>query len=82
MDYIDASVFERIYSGKGFWIGRRAAGNYESFYLLVSDQRAAAGMIAVRITKETANRIIASGGEPKLVDAAARDLGNGFLYVK
>ena len=34
---IDISKFEKIYEANSFWIGRRAAGNYESFYLIVSD---------------------------------------------
>ncbi len=38
---IDRSDLEKIYEANSFWIGRRAAGNYEFFYLIVSDQRAA-----------------------------------------
>lgn len=78
---IDVSVFEKIYGTKSFWIGRRAAGNYESFYLIVQNQRAVSDTIAVRITKDDAARILDSNGDLKVVDAIARDLSHGYLYV-
>ena len=79
---IHASAFEKIFESKYGWIGRRSAGLYESFYLIVQDQRAVSGAIAVRISKEAAERIITSGGDAKLIDAAARNLQNGYLFVK
>lgn len=78
---IDASVFENIYGTEQFWIGRRAAGSYESFYLIVQDQRAVSNTIAVRITKQDVTRILDSNGNLKVVDEIARNLNNGYLYV-
>ena len=79
---VDISKFQRIYEVTSFWIGRRAAGNYESFYLIVSDQRAISSQIAIRITPNDAKRIIDSNGDSKIVDSLARDLSNGYLYVR
>lgn len=82
MDHtIDASVFENIYGTNQFWIGRRAAGKYEAFYLIVQNQRAVSDTIAVRITREDAAKILDSNGDLKVVDAIARDLSHGYLYV-
>ena len=79
---INASAFEKIFESKYGWIGRRSAGRYESFYLIVQDQRAVSGAIAVRITKDDAEQIISSGGDAQLINAAARNLKNGYLFVK
>ena len=79
---INASAFEKIFESKYGWIGKRSAGQYESFYLIVQDQRAVSGAIAVRITKRDAENIIASGGDTRLIDSAARNLKNGYLLVK
>lgn len=78
---IDVSVFENIYGTNQFWIGKRAAGNYESFYLIVQDQRAVSNTIAIRITKKDMLKILDSNGDLKVVDAISRDLSNGYLYV-
>ena len=79
---INASDFERIYETKQFWIGRIGGVQFESFYLVLSDQRAVSSQIAVEITRDDVKRIIDSNGESKIVDALARDLSNGYLYVK
>ena len=79
---INASDFERIYETKQFWIGRIGGVQFESFYLVLSDQRAVSSQIAVEITRDDVKRIIDSYGESKIVDALARDLSNGYLYVK
>ena len=79
---INASDFERIYETKQFWIGRMGGVQFESFYLVLSDQRAVSSQIAVEITRDDVKRIIDSNGESKIVDALARDLSNGYLYVK
>ena len=46
---INASDFERIYETKQFWIGRIGGVQFESFYLVISDQRAVSSQIAVNI---------------------------------
>ncbi|MDD6646679.1 MAG: hypothetical protein PUF60_02540 [Firmicutes bacterium] len=79
---IDISKFEKIYEANSFWIGRRAAGNYESFYLIVSDQRAVSRLMAIRIMPDDVKRIIDSNGNSKTADSLARNLSNGYLYVK
>ena len=79
---IDISKFENVYEANSFWIGRRAAGNYESFYLIVSDQRAVSNLIAIKIMPDDVKRIIDSHGDLKIVDSVARNLENGYLYVK
>ena len=79
---IDISKFQKIYEANSFWIGRRAAGNYESFYLIVSDQRAASRLMTIRIMPDDVKRIIDSNGDSKIVDSLARDLSHGYLYVK
>ena len=79
---VNASDFERIYETKQFWIGRRAAGNYESFYLIVSDQRAVSRLMAIRIMSADVKRIIDSNGNAEIVDSLARNLSNGYLFVK
>lgn len=79
---IEASAFENIFGSKYGWIGRRSAGLYESFYLIVQDQRAVAGTIAVRITKRDAENIIASGSDARLIESVARNLENGYLLVR
>lgn len=79
---INASDFERIYETKQFWIGRIGGVQFESFYLVLSDQRAVSSQIAVEITRDDVKRIIDSYGESKIVDVLARDLSNGYLYVK
>ena len=79
---IDILKFQKIYEANSFWIGRRAAGNYESFYLIVSDRRAVSRLMAIRITSDDVKRIIDSNGNAEIVDALARDLSNGYLYVK
>ena len=79
---IDSSKFEKVYEANSFWIGRRAAGNYESFYLIVSDQRAVSNLIAIKIMPDDVNRIIDSHGDLKIVDSLARNLSHGYLYVK
>lgn len=79
---IDISKYQKIYEGKGFWIVHRAAGNHESFYLIVSDQRAVANLIAIRIMPDDVKKIIDSHGDLEIVDSIARDLRNGYLYVK
>ena len=79
---IYASDFERIYETKQFWIERIGGVQFESFYLVLSDQRAVSSQIAVEITRDDVKRIIDSYGESKIVDALARDLSNGYLYVK
>ena len=79
---IDKSCFEKIYETKFAWIGRLAAGDYEWFYLIVSDQRSVSNMIAIEITKSDVHKIIDSNGDIKVVDSIARDLSNGYLYVK
>ena len=81
-DTIDISKFENVYEANSFWIGRRAAGNYESFYLIVSDQRAVSNLIAIRIMPDDVKRIIDSHGDLRIVDSLARDLSHGYLYVK
>lgn len=79
---IDISKFEKVYEANSFWIGRRAAGNYESFYLIVSDQRAVSSLMAIRIMPDDVKRIIDSHGDLRIVDSLARNLSNGYLYVK
>ena len=79
---IDSSKFEKVYEANSFWIGRRAAGNYESFYLIVSDQRAVSNLIAIKIMPDDVKRIIDSHGDLKIVDSLARNLSKGYLYVK
>ena len=79
---IDISKFQKIYEANSFWIGRRAAGNYESFYLIVSDQRAVSRLIAIKIMSDDVKRIIDSNGNAEIVDSLARNLSNGYLYVK
>ena len=79
---INASDFERIYETKQFWIGRIGGVEFESFYLVISDQRAVSSQIAVEITRDDVKRIIDSHGDLKIVDSLARDLSNGYLYVK
>ena len=79
---IDILKFQKIYEANSFWIGRRAAGNYESFYLIVSDRRAVSRLMAIRITSDDVKRIIDSNGNAVIVVALARVLCNGYLYVK
>lgn len=79
---VNASVFEKIYEAKQFWIGRRGEGEFEHFYLVVSDQRAVASQIAIRIARDDVQRIIDSNGNMEIVDSLARNLRNGYLYVK
>ena len=79
---IDISKFQRIYEANSFWIGRRATENYESFYLIVSDQRAVSRLLAIRIMSDDVKRIIDSNGNAEIVDSLARNLSNGYLYVK
>lgn len=79
---IDISKFQKIYEANSFWIGRRAAGNYESFYLIVSDQRAVSRIMAIRIMSDDVKRIIDSNGNAEIVDSLARNLSNGYLFVK
>ena len=79
---VNASDFERIYETKQFWIGRIGGIQFESFYLVLSDQRAVSTQIAVEITRDDVKRIIDSHGDLKIVDALARDLSNGYLFVQ
>ena len=79
---INASDFERIYETKQFWIGRIGGVQFESFYLVISDQRAVSSQIAVEVTRDDVKRIIDSHGDSEIVDSIARDLRNGYLYVK
>ena len=78
---IDVSDFENIYETNQFWIGRIGGEEYESFYLIVQDQRAVSNTIAIRITKKDMLKILDSNGDLKVVDAISRDLSNGYLYV-
>ena len=48
---INASDFERIYETKQFWIGRIGGVEFESFYLVISDQRAVSSQIQPDMTK-------------------------------
>lgn len=73
--------FEKIYEANSFWIGRIGDVEYEAFYLIVSDQRAVARLIAIKITKDDVKRIIDSHGDLEIVDSLARDLSNGYFYV-
>ena len=83
MDHtVNASDFERIYETKQFWIGRIGGIEFELFYLVISDQRAVSNQIAVEITRDDVKRIIDSHGDLKIVDSVARNLENGYLYVK
>ena len=83
MDHtVNASDFERIYETNQFWIGRIGGVEFESFYLVISDQRAVSSQIAVEITRDDVKRIIDSHGDLKIVDSLARNLSNGYLYVK
>lgn len=79
---VNASEFEKIYEAKSFWIGRRGGGKFEVFYLVVSDQRAVASQIAVKISRDDVQRIIDSHGNREIVDSLARNFRNGYLYVK
>ena len=79
---IEASAFEKTFESKYGWIGKLGGSQYESFYLIVQNQRAVSGTIAVEITKHDAENIIASGGDAQLIDSAARNLENGYLLVK
>ena len=79
---INASAFEKIFESKYGWIGKLGGSQYESFYLIVQNQRAVSGTIAVEITKRDAENIIASGGDAQLIDSAARNLENGYLFVQ
>ena len=78
---IDVSVFENIYGTNQFWIGRIGGEEYESFYLIVQDQRAVSNTIAIEITKKDMLKILDSNGDSKVVDAIARDLSHGYLHV-
>lgn len=77
----NASNFEKIYEANSFWIGRRGNVEFEAFYLIVSDQRAVARQIAIKITRDDVKRIIDSHGDLKIVDSLARDLRNGYFYI-
>ena len=83
MPIVIAAFFSTAYSITDMaWIGKLGGSQYESFYLIVQNQRAVSGAIAVEITKRDAENIIASGGDARLIDSAARNLGNGYLLVK
>ena len=79
---VNASDFERIYETKQFWIGRMGGVQFESFYIILSDQKTVSSQIAVEIKRDDVKRIIDSNGDLKIVDSLARDLSNGYLYVK
>ena len=79
---VNASDFERIYETKQFWIGRMGGVQFESFYIILSDQRTVSSQIAVEIKRDDVKRIIDSNGDLKIVDSLARDLSNAYLYVK
>lgn len=79
---MDASELEKIYEGKWFWIGRIGGSQFQAFYLVVSDQRAVASLIAIGITPADAKRIIDSHGDPEIVAPLARDMSHGYLYVR
>ena len=79
---VNATDFERIYETKQFWIGRIGGIQFESFYLVLSNQRAVSSQIAVEITRDDVKRIVDTHGDSKIVDSLTRDLSNGYLYVK
>lgn len=79
---IDISKYPKIYEGRGFWIIRLGGSEYESFYLIVSDQRAVANLIAIKIMPDDVKKIIDSRGDLEIVDSIAKNLRNGYLYVK
>lgn len=78
---INASDLKKIYEAKQFWIGKIGGAEYYAFYLVISDQRAVASQIAVRITQDEVKRIVDSRGDLKIVEPIARDLRKGYLYV-
>ena len=78
---IDVSELENIYSTNSFWIGRIGGVQFQSFYLIVQDQRAVSNSIAVEITQQDLRRILDSKGDLRIVEAVAKDLSNGYLYV-
>lgn len=78
---INASDLKKIYEAKQFWIGKIGGAEYYAFYLVISDQRAVASQIAVRITQDEVKRIVDSRGDLKVVEPIARDLRKGYLYV-
>lgn len=78
---INASDLKKIYEAKQFWIGKIGGVEYYAFYLVISDQRAVASQIAVRITQDEVKRIVDSRGDLKIVEPIARDLRKGYLYV-
>ena len=66
---VNASDFERIYETKQFWIGRMGWVQFESFYIILSDQRTVSSQIAVEIKRDDVKRIIDSCGNLKIVDS-------------
>ncbi|MEE1086008.1 MAG: hypothetical protein U0L05_02380 [Schaedlerella sp.] len=78
---IEKSCFTKVFESKYSWIGKRGRSEYTAYYLIVQDQRAVSSSIAICITNEEVDRIIASKGDTAVISSIAQNLRNGYLYV-
>lgn len=72
--YIDH--WEKVYENKGYWIAKNSIGSY---YIITTDQRAAANQIAVLVRPYEFEEIMKNNGDWKLVSRIIS--GRGFLYA-
>ena len=70
-----------VFACKYGWIGQMGGSQFTAYWLVVQDQRAVSGAIAIHITREQADRIMASGGSAEVIASIAGHLENGWLRV-